>query len=227
MNSPPVQFSPYPPPLAYPPPKKKQGAKLVLISLGILFGGGLLMGLVCTGLVYVGMTGISSRQPSAREQQAVFTMADLAARGVESAKLSQREEWTAKKNLDGSLEIEYEYDPEKSGDDEPFHLTSSVEINPTEKDARESFSMAISAYGLGLQIGGATSQRQEIILPWADQVYFAVIQHSNVPVGNIAVIRKGKRLHSVLLIGHYFQDPQEFAEELRSKVEASAGLTTK
>ncbi len=219
-------FSPYPPPLAY-PPKRKQGVNTVLLILGIVGGSSLLMCLGCTGLVYLGMTGVSQRQPTPREQQAVFTMAELASRGVEQAKLSEREEWTAKKNLDGSLEIEYEYDPEKSGDDEPFRLLSSVEINPSESDARESFGMAITAYGVGLRIGGATAQKQEYMVPWADQSHFALIQGEDISVGNLAIIRKGNRLHAILLIGYCFQDPADLAEALRSKVEASAGLATK
>ena len=43
----------------------------------------------------------------------------------------------------------------------------------------------------------------------------------------MAVIRKGNRLHAVLLIGHVFDDAAELAEAMRPKVEASAGLTTK
>lgn len=229
MSMPSGQFSdqvpPYPPSLAHSLPKKKQGAKLVLLILGIVGGSSLLLCLGCGGLAYLGMKGVSHRQPTAREEQAVFTMADLEAWGVEQTKLSEREEWNAKKNFDGSLEIEYEYDPEKSGDDDAFSLISSVEINPTEKDARESFGMAVTAYSVGLKIGGTTSQKQEIALPWADQSHFALIQHSNITVGNMAVIRKGKRLHAIVLIGHVFENPAELAEAMRPKVEVSAGLT--
>lgn len=220
------QYPPYPPPAAQSPPKKK-GVNIVLLILGIVGGSSLLLCLGCGGLVYLGMQGVSQRQPTAREEQAVFTMADLEAWGVEQTKLSEREEWNAKKNLDGSLEIEYNYDPERSGDDDAFSLMSSAEIHATDKDARESFGMAIAAYGVGLKIGGTTSQKQEIALPWADQSHFALIQHDNITVGNMAVIRKGNRLHAILLIGHVFDDAAELAEAMRPKVEASAGLTTK
>ena len=227
MHSRPPQFSPYPPPLADRPQAKRRGVNVVLLVLGIGGGGALVLVLLCAGLIFLGMRGISSRQPTAQEKQAVLTVANFALLGIPQTKLAEREEWNCKKNLDGSLEIEYEYDPEKSGDDQVFRLMSSVEIDPSEEDARESFGMAITAYGVGLQIGGVTSDKQPYSVPWADQSHFAVIKNSSASVGNLAIIRKGTRLHALLLVGYCFHDQDELAEMLRTKVEASAGLTIK
>ena len=227
MNTQPPQMSPYSPPLAHQPQVKKRGVSVVLIVLGVVGGGALMVVLLCAGLLFLGMRGISSRQPTAQEKQAVFTVADLAPRGIPQTKLPEREEWNCKKNFDGSLEIEYEYDPEKSGDDQVFRLMSSVEIEPSEEDARESFGMAVTAYGVGLQIGGVTSDKQPYAVPWADQSHFALINNNSGSVGNLAIIRKGKRLHALLLVGYCFQDPEDLAEMLRAKVDASAGLNAK
>jgi hypothetical protein len=104
---------------------------------------------------------------------------------------------------------------------------SSVEIGSSDSDARESFGMAITAYNVGMRIGGATAQKQEFTVPWADQSHFALIKGEDIPVGNMAIIRKGSRVHAMLLIGYCFEDPAKLAEAMRAKVDASAGLTTK
>ena len=208
---------------AYAP--KRSGVKIWLIVAGAI-GGALLLGLVvCGGLIYVGMAGVATREPTDAERQTLVTIRDLESFGVEAGRLEEREVWQSKRNLDGSLEIEYEYDPDLApGPGEMISLMSSAEINSTESSARESFNMTIAAYQLGFGLYDVQSRDQSHAMAGVDQSRFALIVKNEKPVGNMIVVRQGKRVHGLLLIGLYFEDPQELEDLLRPTVERSEGI---
>src|SRR5262245_30325007 len=80
------------------PPARRSGCKTWMILMAAL-GGSVLLGLLaCCGLIYVGMTGISSRPPTDQERQAVVTIDDLRNHGVEAARQEEREVWLTKRN---------------------------------------------------------------------------------------------------------------------------------
>src|SRR5687767_13925382 len=99
MSNPYSQFTPESfQPLA-PPPKRSafKPWQIVLLAVG---GGGLAMLVACGGLLYVGVTGISNREPTDAERQVVVSAADLEPYGAEPSRLAEREVWNAKRNLD-------------------------------------------------------------------------------------------------------------------------------
>lgn len=181
------------------------------VLLSILAGGGLL---------YLGMTGISSREPSVEEKQSLVTIRDLEPYGAEIAEAEKREVWKAKRNLDGTLEIEYEYDPDLAiGPGDNITLQSSVDIEHTEKDARQTFSLNIAACKTGMRIYGVKTRDQQHTMADVDQSYFALVVKDEKPVGNMVNVRKGKHVYSLLVIGIFFNDPVTLEEILREKIE--------
>ncbi|HEX5104885.1 MAG TPA: hypothetical protein VFV87_13790, partial [Pirellulaceae bacterium] len=145
--------------------------------------------------------------------------------GVQVVRQAEREVWLTKRNLDGSLEIEYEYDPERApGAGEDISLMSSASIEPSESSARESFGMTLAAYRLGFGIYDVQARELPHAMPGADQSHFALIVKDGNPVGNMVVVQQGKRVHGLLLIGLYFDDPQELDDLLRPTIDRSAGI---
>ena len=208
-----------------PPPKRPAFKAWHIIVLAV--GGGLLAVLLaCGGLLYVGMTGISSREPTDEERQAVITATDLAAYGAEPERLDEREVWNTKRNLDGTLEIEYEYDQDLApGDDDTLAVLSTVELHHSDSSARESFGMMISAYKIGFGVSGVQSREQPHRMAGVDQSHFSLILNDGQnPVGNMVVVRAGKRVHGLLVIGVYFDDPATLEAILRPTIERSATL---
>jgi hypothetical protein len=176
--------------------------------------------LVCGGLVYLGMAGISSREPTSEEKMAVVTIRDLEPYGVEIAEVESREVWKTKRNVDGSLEIEYEYDPDLApGPGDKVILQGSVDIEHTEKDARQTFSLNIMASQTGMRIYGATTRDQQHTMADVDQSYFALVMKNEKPVGNLVSVRKGKHVYGLLVINIYFDDPHTLEEMLREKID--------
>jgi hypothetical protein len=203
-------------------------AKTWVIALAAA-GVTLLLGIVaCGGLLYVGATGVSRRPPSDEERQAVLTIDDLAPFGVEPVNQQQREIWQTKRNLDGSLEVEYEYDPERAPTaDDTITVMSSVTIDRSESSARETYALAIGAYQLGFGVFGVRARQQSHTMTGVDQSYFASIVKDDQLVGNMVVIRQAKRVHGLLLIGLHFDDPAQLESLLRINIEKSATLSTR
>ena len=220
MNS---NFSPYadpPYPGPFEPQPRRSSFKIWMIVAAVVTGS-LLVGLAaCGGLVWVGMTGISNRPPTPEEKRALVTIGDLEPFGVEISRREEREVWQTKRHLDGSLEVEYEYDPDRApGPGESITLMSSVTIEDSEASARESFGMTIGAYQLGFGISGVQSREQSYGMAGVDRSHFALIVAKEKPVGNMVVIQQGKRVHGLLLIGLYFDDPRELESLLRPKLD--------
>jgi hypothetical protein len=207
------------------PPARRSSAKIWLIVAAAVAGLLLLGLLACGGILFLGMKGISNRPPTEQERQAVVTIGDLAPFDVQIARQEEREVWQTKRNLDGGLEIEYEYDPERApGPAEAITLMSSVNIDDSEASARETYGMTIGAYQLGFRVYDVQSREQSHRMTGVDQSHFALVVTDEKPVGNTVVIRQGKRVHGLLLIGLYFEDPKTLEDLLRPTIDRSAGI---
>lgn len=227
MSNSPSPFSDQTPQPGFQPvPRRRYNTIGIVAAAGL--SGLLLCCLCCGGLVYLGSTGISSREPSAEEKSAVVTIRDLEPHGVMPAELEKREVWKTKRHFDGTLEIEYEYDPElAAGAGDAVTMQSSVSIEHTEKDASQAFSITIMAYQTGLRISGVKSREQQHAMADVDQTHFALLLKDDQPVGNMLVIRKGKRIYGVLIVGIYFDDPAQLEEIVREKIKQGDAVLEK
>ena len=89
-----------------PQPPLKRPARWWLWALLAAGGTLFVFCLGCGGLLYLGASGVSSREPTDAERQTVVSVVDLAPFGIAADKLAERETWRTKRNLDGSLEID-------------------------------------------------------------------------------------------------------------------------
>ncbi len=169
-----------------------------LIFIGVSFTGALL---------YFGYNGISSREITEDEKLLLLNLDNFYRYTNKNLFPESCEKYSVKTNLDGSLELEYMYDSEKDTLSDFLYLSSDAEINRTDKDAKESFKMTIGAYHVGSKfVKGRKIQEIPNFLELGDQSYFAMVVQDSFNIGNTVVIREGKTIHSLIILGLYFED---------------------
>mgnify|MGYP000930087490 CR=1 FL=1 len=168
-------------------------------AMGVLLGSGI--------LVWLSFRGISPRASLAPSELALLVTADaFVPYGVVPRQGVHRETTAAKRNADGSLELEYRYQDAKEG----IRIMAEAEICRHDRQARHSFAGRVLAYRLGARFGsiepGATLHVDDGVLALGDQRFFAVLRRSGVPVGNVVVVRQGHTVHSLILVGAYLDN---------------------
>jgi len=196
---------------------------ILLIVAGI--GGALFVCcLGCGGLFVIGMTGISSRKVTAEEINYFVTTKDLRPYADIPGDRSKCVTTSATVAIDGSLELEYEFDSSLDPDvDEVFLLQSTVDIYGSESEAKEGHTLAVAAMKLGLSIGGASVvvEKRNDLMTLGDQQYAAILRSDGNPGGNLVVVRQGKKVFAMLIAGLYFDDRESLEDVLRRSLEAA------
>lgn len=190
--------------------------KTILIVVGVI----LVLVLGFGTLVYFGYNGISSRAPTDAEKSMLITLDVLESYGYTNQPQEATAIWSAKVNIDGSTELEYEYELESETD--YLYIVSDVNLEATEKDARDSFKIGINAYKLGLKIGGATAEKKPNLFTLGDERYSAQIMIDGDPFGNLVVVRHGRIIHSLILMGLYFDEKEDLESLFFQALENSA-----
>ena len=132
-------------------------------------------------------------------------------------------------NLDGSTEIEYEYDSEDDpGSTEYLWLISEAEINESAQLASTAFSDRVLAYksGLLISMSGVEFVEDSRLFSLGEENYIAYMEKDGIKLGNVLVTRKDNIVFSLLLGGLYF-DERELLEELMAPKLEKAGLFVK
>jgi hypothetical protein len=198
------------------------------VVIGVLLAG--LAGLAALGgvggLVYVAVQGLWSWEPTSAEKELLVHVSRLEAYGQPARGPGPAESYRAQRNLDGSFSAEYEYDSDKDPASPQFlFLKSEAEVNRGLRQARESFSLTIGAYKVGVKlVKGRLIEPSNEPLGLGAESYHALIRQNGKPIGNVAVVRQGKAVHSLLLLGLYFEDARDLADLLRPGLETSAAM---
>jgi hypothetical protein len=175
---------------------------VVILAVGLALAGVIAAVGGLAAIVYFGFTGFGHRQATGDERQLVITAASLGRLGVELD--PKAEKLTSKRSLDGAREIECEYEK-----DEVFFV-SNAEIHRRARDAKESFTLTIGAWKTGLALGtDANLEEAQTLLAGGDDRYAGYIKNSGEIVGNVFIVRNGRVLHTLLITGHYLDDPDD------------------
>lgn len=191
----------------------KKSTIAIVVVLGLLGVVGLAAAVVAFG--YFAVKGVSTDAPTDVQKRLV-----LSARSFEPFEVELDPKcikFTSKRNLDRTRSIELEHDCEGS----KVYISSGAEISPSVRDARESFLLSVGAYRTGVAIGAGELQPREDLLPVGEQRYAAIIRNGGNPVGNVFVVRQGRVLHSLLITGVYFDDPDDVRDLFAPLLEES------
>lgn len=191
----------------------KKSTVAIAVVLGVLGATGFAAAVVAIG--YFAVNGISSGPPTDAQKRLVLSAAafepydlDLDAKCVK---------WTATRTLSRTREIEFEHECEGT----TLYISSGAEINPSVREARESFLLSVGAYRTGVAIGDGELQPRDELLPLGEQHYAAVIRNGGNPVGNVFVVRQGRVLHTLLVTGIYFDEAEDVRELFTPLLEES------
>ena len=186
-----------------PPRKSKKVLWILLLIPGAIIA--LVLLVVVGGFLFIA-TG--TEEPVTDEDRAVLVDINLVAEWMEDYIPQRRgEKITKTRYIDGSYDIDYEYDIPDDADAPYLNCTVTVEKNSTD---------ALLSYGSiwgGGKIGMAMFSDVEIevverndLFKWGDRSRFAILKSEGAPFGNMLITRKGRRIFFLLLSGIYFDD---------------------
>ncbi|MBN2684226.1 MAG: hypothetical protein JXR40_03005 [Pontiellaceae bacterium] len=168
---------------------------------------------VVGGLIFFAFKGIGSRPPTASEKTMLLTAESLADFGFTNL-LAECETYLAKRNLDGTPELEYEYDSEKAPDQERLFISSGVGLEPSPEDASTSFKIFVTTLKGTIKISSkAELQDRPDLFTLGDERYSALIVSNGEPQGNLVAVRSGRIIHHAIITGIYFEE-REYLEKL-------------
>ncbi|MEX0322090.1 MAG: hypothetical protein AB3N63_08020 [Puniceicoccaceae bacterium] len=119
--------------------------KVIAIVSGVLIA---LLGSVAL-LVFVGIRGFDVRDVSEVEKVLLASFSEYYPEIAVDLPLQACESYSARTNLDGSLELEYEYDSDNDPESPFLFYVSGASIERNTKSAMETFSILITGFKAG------------------------------------------------------------------------------
>ncbi len=179
------------------------------------------------GVVALSYRGLAPRtELTAAEKSLLVQVGDLVAFGVVPNAGEHTETFKAKRNLDGSVELEYEY--ASTADGARFVLHAEAEISATSKDAQASFWARVKAYQVGVRWSARKGTRliDQAKLPdlGADN-YVGQVCVGGKPAGSTVVVWQGKTVFSVQLSGLFIDAADDLKALLAPRL-ANEGAVT-
>jgi len=134
-----------------------------------------------TGLTVLTLALLSCVKASIRDDDLpVFvTIEDLRPLGFDLGAWADQQEFRRIWYLDGTLELEYEFDsPDES--DESIFIATTAGFEQSVLDARAAFRIMKGSTGLGARVGGATIREDPQFFTWGDESFFAYLDGQSV-----------------------------------------------
>lgn len=188
---------------------------LIFILAGV---GGLVAIGASVAMFFMAMKGAMPKQTTGDEKRLVVTAADLAQFGLEEAD-AEAEAFSSTRQFDGSRIVSYTYKPEEGPT-----LDSQTHVLPHSLGAMQMFKMV--ELGLKAEAKFDKSGRRLVdappsLLPAGDQRYAALVQVNGETMGNFFLVRQGRVVHTVHLIGIELETADEVSRLLTPALEES------
>ncbi len=183
--------------------------KIVLIVLGVLVGIVLLF--VALGVGYVLLA--KELPVEDRDKTVVLTASDMTA-WVEDLQVDPtKETWKKLKNIDGSHELEYEYE----ADD--FYINCHVGVDASRSDAKVNYVALVTGAQIGAGLEDGSWEDSASLMRFGDESKASILKVGGNPVGNLFACRKGTRVFLAVWSGVYFEDGDGMRELLEPILE--------
>lgn len=168
-------------------------------------------------------TGCKEIELTDQQKELLITVNDLSDYIDYDVELESCETYKGVKNLDGSIELDYEFDYEKNENNEsPLYISSGIEYDRTVSDAKENFKIIVGAFKIGAFLGDKDVKivKEDNLFNWGDESYCAYMELDEIKLGNIFAFRKENKIISLILTGTYFDDKETVSEFLLDKLNA-------
>jgi len=198
---PPILPSASPPDV--PVPRKSRPWLVVVLGLA----GAALLGLllvVGSGSLFV-LT--AKDQPlTAKDKAALLTIEDVALWAEDFSPDKSMESFSKKRYLDGSYEIDYEFD-DPADEDAPYVLCS-IAVEPKGSDALIAYKAMQAGINIGFAADGEVGlEERNSLFKWGDNSKFSLIMAGGAPVGMVFSARKDIRVFLISVSGICSDDP--------------------
>jgi hypothetical protein len=170
-------------------------------------------------LVLVGAAGCTEEEVKQADRPLLVTIEDLEPYDYDLDHLAHLQSFRRIRNLDGSLEIEYEFEtPDTS--EQILYLSVTAGYERTAREAVATYRMDKGAVGVGSRIGGVSVKEEPGFYRWGDESYFGFfVTKEGQRGGNVFAARAGNRTYLLILSGIYFDDREEWAAFIEPKLD--------
>ncbi|WP_066629587.1 hypothetical protein [Labilibacter marinus] len=131
----------------------------------------------------------------------------------------QLEETSITKFFDGSKSIDYSYELLDSEEYLPLVYSITIDIERTIKDAKETYTIGKGALAIGGKISGQGAIEIDSLNLQGDDTYYALRTYGDEPNGHFYMLRKGRRVYTLIISGVYTSDHSLLTELILPKVE--------
>lgn len=143
---------------------------------------------------------------------------DLSAYGYGFQPIDKYETFTKSKTIDGSYDLEYEFETPESEEQHPLFLYVLVSVGKEKVDARINQGTEKLTLLLGLKANGINEEEIPNFYRYGDASSFYVLKKDGVPIGNYFTVREGSKTYSMVISGMYFSDPELWKEIIEPKL---------
>jgi len=147
----------------------------------------------------------------------LITVEDLAPYGVSPDDYQQYETFQRNVFVDGSADIEYEFDPPEDSEIN-LYISATASFERTTKDAQLAYQMELKGTTFGAKLGGAAATESQGFFTYGDESFFAFLMGKKGPGGNLFITRTGAKVYVVIIGGVYFDNPDDWAELIMPKL---------
>jgi hypothetical protein len=170
-------------------------------------------------LAGLGLVACARKLPvGAADKDVVLRAADLIPYGYGLERTEPYETFKRVRNIDGTQELTYQFETPPSEHEHALVMNVSVTVETTEVGARNLQGAKEIGISIGLKATGVKQREIENFYRYGDASRFAVLEKNSHPIGNVFVVRDGKRLFVLIMSGMYFEDAATFQELVEGRL---------
>lgn len=143
---------------------------------------------------------------------------DLVDYGYQFSDIEKYESFSKAKAIDGSYDVEYEFETPDAEKNNPLFLYVVVSVGKKKRDAQISQGGEKIALLYSLKAQGIEEEEIPDFYRYGDSSSFYVLKKEGKPIGNYFTVREGAKTYSVIISGRYFDDPQVWKEIMEPKL---------
>jgi hypothetical protein len=189
-------------------------------TAGIFLAIGLGIVLLIAGLGFFWLATSENLPVTNQDKNVIVRATDLIQYFDDFSPLEAHETFEKLKYLDGSVDLDYEYD--SPNEDDPY-ITATVTHDNSKSDASATYMIEWSAMRLGLNIGDGDNDLVEnnSFYSAGDESRFANMTYAGEPAGHLLVVRQGNSVYAFAIMGFLIEDSAMWRELFDERI---AGL---
>lgn len=161
-------------------------------------------------IMYVSINDVIKPKPSSAEDRKLIVTAETLREFGAGEIVYDNEKYHSQKTFDGTRTVEYSYtDHSGSKDGTQLYLSSTAQVFPQSLSTMQMFRVQQLALKGGLSFAGdTTAEPAPALLTIGDDRYAAVLKRKSTgePTGNLFIVRQGRSMLTVVVIGMKFDD---------------------